>query len=234
MDKTHFDVIVVGGGPAGMMAAGRAAELGAKVALLEKNDSLGKKLLITGGGRCNITNAEFDVRKLVAKYGVKGKALHGAFARFGVEDTLDFFHGKNLPTKVEAENRAFPKSNKALDVWKVMVQYLKDTGVTVISDSPVKKVLFAAGADGGITGIKTKKQTYTAKNYIIATGGKSRPETGSTGEGMEWMKELGHSVEESDPALVPVTLKDDWVKRLSGVSFQNAKLTVFQDGKKQE
>ncbi len=232
MNKFDFDVIVVGGGPAGMMAAGHAAELGAKVALLEKNDKLGKKLLITGGGRCNITNAEFDVKKLVAKYGVKGKALYGAFARFGVEDTFSFFNGKGLPTKVEAEKRAFPESNKAEDVWKVMVQYLKDTRVTIISDSPVKKVLF--NGDGEVVGIKTKKQAYTAKNYVIATGGKSRPETGSTGEGMEWMKELGHAVEESDPALVPVTLKDDWVKKLSGVSFKDAKLTVFQDGKKQE
>ncbi|HEX3095777.1 MAG TPA: NAD(P)/FAD-dependent oxidoreductase [Patescibacteria group bacterium] len=231
--KTDFDVIVVGGGPAGMMAAGHAAELGAKVALIEKNDKLGKKLLITGGGRCNITNAEFDVKKLVAKYGIKGKALYGSFARFGVEDTFSFFNGKNLPTKVEAEQRAFPESNKALDVWQVMVKYLKDTHVTVISDSPVKKVLFNKES-GEVMGIKTKNQTYTAKNYVIATGGKSRPETGSTGEGMEWMKDLGHSVEESDPALVPVKLNDNWVKKLSGTSFKDAKLTVFQDGKKQE
>lgn len=235
MNKTDFDVIVVGGGPAGMMAAGRAAELGAKVALIEKNNLLGKKLLITGGGRCNITNAEFDVKKLVAKYGVKGKSLYGSFARFGVEDTLDFFNSRNLPTKVEAENRAFPQSNKAQDVWDVMVQYIKTNKVTVISDSPVKKILFE-NINGSLTiaGVKTKKQVYTAQNYVIATGGKSRPETGSTGEGMEWMKTLGHSVEESDPALVPITLHDDWVKKLSGVSFKNAKLTVFQDGKKQE
>lgn len=245
-DGTHYDVIVVGGGPAGMMAAGRAAELGARVALIEKNDKLGKKLLITGGGRCNITNAEFDVHKMVAKYGKKGKALFGSFSRFGVEDTISFFEARGLGIKVEAEQRAFPKSNKAQDVWKTLVEYLKSTGVDVISNSPVKKVLFEkAGADddvfGKITGIVTstvgKKKvqtTYTATNYIIATGGRSRPETGSTGEGFEWMISLGHSVEETDAALVPVKIKEDWVKKLSGLSFANAKLTVIQEGTKQD
>ncbi len=242
----HYDVIVVGGGPAGMMAAGRAAELGARVALIEKNDKLGKKLLITGGGRCNITNAEFDVHKMVAKYGKKGKALFGSFSRFGVEDTIEFFEARGLSIKVEAEQRAFPKSNKAQDVWKTLVEYLKSTGVDVISNSPVKKVLFEeSGANddvfGKITGIVTstvgKKKvqtTYTASNYVIATGGRSRPETGSTGEGFEWMTSLGHSVEETDAALVPVKIKEDWVKKLSGLSFANAKLTVIQEGTKQD
>jgi predicted Rossmann fold flavoprotein len=228
-----YDVIVVGGGPAGMMAAGRAAELGAKVALLEKNEKLGKKLLITGGGRCNITNAEFDVRKMVGKYGTKGKALFGSFSRFGVEDTLEFFNTRGLKIKVEAEKRAFPESNKAADVWKVMMAYLKSgkSSVDIISNSSVTKVLYD---DHHVTGIVTKDKTYVAKNYVIATGGKSRPETGSTGEGFKWMAELGHNVEESDPALVPVKIQEDWVKKLSGLSFTNAKLTIFQDGKKQE
>lgn len=254
---TTFDVIVVGGGPAGMMAAGRAAELGARVALLEKNDKLGKKLLITGGGRCNITNAELDVRKMVANYGPKGKALFGSFSRFGVEDTLQFFNERGLATKVEVEKRAFPESNKALDVWKVMVEYLKPRNspestrpdsklkkknfVEVISDSPVKKVLFGQDSSekNRITGIVAKSRTdgeitYTAKNYIIATGGKSRPETGSTGDGFEWMKQLGHSVEESDPALVPVKITEQWVKNLSGLSFADVKLTILQDNTKQD
>lgn len=230
-----YDVVVVGGGPAGMIAAGRAAELGAKVVLLEKNPKLGKKLLITGGGRCNITNAEFDVKKMVAKYGRKGKALFGSFARFGVEDTLNFFNERGLPTKVEAEKRAFPVSNKAEDVWKTLVNYLKQGKVEVLNNSPV--VGIEVGDEGGnkvISGIKLKnKIIITAQKYIIATGGKSRPETGSTGEGFDWMRAIGHSVEESDLALVPVKIKDDWVKQLSGVSFSNAKLTVFQDGNKQ-
>lgn len=226
-----YDVIVIGGGPAGMMAAGRAAELGAKVLLLEKNPKLGKKLLITGGGRCNITNAELDVRKMVAKYGPKGKALFGSFSRFGVAESLAFFNEWGLPTKVEAEQRAFPQSNKAEDVWKTLVAYLKSGKVTIQYDSPVSEIL----ADGKvITGIRVKKNVITSKNYIVATGGKSRPETGSTGEGFVWMKDINHTVTEPNAALVPITTKEQWQKELSGLSFQNAKLTLLQDGKKVE
>jgi predicted Rossmann fold flavoprotein len=226
-----YDVAVIGGGPAGMMAAGRAAELGARVVLLEKNAKLGKKLLITGGGRCNITNAELDVKKMVAKYGRKGKALFGAFARFGVEDTLHFFEQRKLPIKIEAEKRAFPVSQKAEDVWKVMVDYLKQGRVDVVYNAAVTGL---ASELGKITAVKLSKGEIRAKNYIVATGGKSRPETGSTGEGFLWMQSLGHTVEESDPALVPIKIKENWVKKLSGVSFSRAKLTVFQDKKKQD
>lgn len=234
--QTEYDVAVIGGGPAGMMAAGRAAELGARVILLEKNDSLGKKLLITGGGRCNITNAELDVKKLVAKYGSKGKALFGSFSRFGIEDTMRFFDEHDLPLKVEAEKRAFPVSDKAQDVWKTMVEYMKKGNVEVVYNASIEGLRSAKESDGGmITGVHTSSRgIIKARNYVLSTGGKSRPETGSTGEGLEWMKILGHSVEESDAALVPIKVKEEWVKKLSGVSFANAKLTAFQDGKKQE
>jgi predicted Rossmann fold flavoprotein len=226
-----YDVAVVGGGAAGMMAAGRAAECGAKVILIEKNPKLGKKLLITGGGRCNITNAELDLKKMVARYGKKGKSLFGSFARFGVEDAMTFFEDKGLPLKVEAEKRAFPVSNKAEDVWKILVAYLKKGNVEIVYDAKVSGIDFK---EGEITGIRIGKNVVTAKKYIVATGGKSRPETGSTGDGYAWMKKLGHSIEESDAALVPIKIQDEWVKRLSGLSFTNAKLTAFQDGKKQE
>jgi predicted Rossmann fold flavoprotein len=227
----HFDLAVIGGGPAGMMAAGRAAELGAKVVLIEKNSKLGKKLLNTGGGRCNITNAEFDTRKLVAKYGVKGKALFGAFARFGVSDTISFFEERGVPIKVEAEKRAFPTSNKAEDVWKVMQKYLKDGSVEILYSTPVLG-LERVGQE--IKAVKISGRRITARNYVVATGGKSRPETGSTGEGFDWMSEIGHTVEEPDTALVPVKVEEDWFKQLSGLSFKNAKLSVFHDNKKQE
>ncbi len=226
-----YDTIVIGGGPAGMIAAGRAAELGARVLLLEKNAKLGKKLLITGGGRCNITNAELDVRKMVAKYGPKGKALFGSFSRFGVTETLEFFHAHGLPTKVEAEKRAFPQSNKAEDVWKTLVQYLKDGKVAIQYNSPVSGI---QTNDGKVTGIRVGNKILTAKNYIIATGGKSRPETGSTGEGFAWMRNIGHKVEEQEAVLVPVTTQEKWQKDLSGLSFTSAKLTILQDGKKLE
>ncbi len=229
--KYAYDVAVVGGGAAGMMAAGRAATLGAKVILIEKNSKLGKKLLITGGGRCNITNAEFDVKKMVAKYGPKGKALFGSFARFGVEDALQFFNERGLPTKVEAENRAFPQSNKAEDVWKVLVNYNIEGKVEILYDSAVTGI---RKEEDKITGVVIGKKIITAKNYIISTGGKSRPETGSTGEGFEWMSSIGHSVEQSDPALVPIKIKEDWLKKLSGLSFVNVKLTAFQDSTRQE
>ena len=231
MNNFKYDVAVIGGGPAGMMAAGRAAELGARVLLIEKNPKLGRKLLITGGGRCNITNAEFDVRKMVAKYGRKGKALFGSFTRFGVAETLEFFNSRGLSIKVEEEKRAFPQSNKAEDVWKVMFKYLKDGRVQILYNSPI--VGFQS-EHHKIVAVKLKNDEIVARNFVIATGGKSRPETGSTGEVLGFVADLGHSVEESDMALVPVRIAEAWVKNLSGLSFAAAKLTVFQDGKKQE
>lgn len=226
-----YDVVVIGGGAAGLMAAGRAAECGATVVLLEKNSKLGKKLLITGGGRCNITNAETDVRKMVANYGPKGKALFGSFSRFGVAESLELFNSWGLATKVEAELRAFPKSNKASDVWQILVSYIRKGKVKVLHDSPALGLLHSGDI---ISGVKTKQGTILGKNYVLATGGKSRPETGSTGDGFKWMKTLGHSVEDSDAALVPVTIQEDWPKKLSGLSFTNVKLTIVQDGKKQD
>jgi predicted Rossmann fold flavoprotein len=198
---------------------------------VEKNSKLGKKLLITGGGRCNITNAELNIRKMVEKYGRKGRALFGSFSRFGVAETLEFFHTHKLMTKVEAEKRAFPVSNKAEDVWKTLVEYMKKGQVEVILNNAFTGL---KTENGRIVSAKFKKGEIAANNFIIATGGKSRPETGSTGEGLEFLKAVGHSVEESDAALVPVKIHEQWAKDWSGLSFPAARLTTFQDGKKQE
>ncbi len=227
-----YDVAVIGGGPAGMMAAGRAAELGAKVILIEKNPTLGVKLLITGGGRCNVTNAQFDVRTFLKKYKESDKFLFSAFSQFDVEKALEFFNSKGMPTKVEAENRVFPTSDSAQSVWDVLVEHMKKGEVEVMTNASV--VGFEKD-NGQITAVKLKNgKTITAKKYIVAVGGTSRPETGSTGDGLAWLKELGHKVVASESALVPVTISDEWVRDLSGVTLQDIKLTTFQNNQKQE
>lgn len=230
-DQTVYDVAVIGGGPAGMMAAGRAAELGVKVILIEKNDQLGKKLLITGGGRCNVTNAEFDDRKLLERFKANGKFLFSAFSQFSVKETLDFFNSRGMETKIEAEKRVFPYSENARSVWNVMCAYIKESGVTITSNTPasgfVKKgnEIIAIKIRGG--------KKISAKSFVLATGGKSRPETGSTGDGFLWLKELGHKVTEPDAALVPVAIGDSWVRRMAGVSMSEVKITVLQNNAKQ-
>lgn len=227
-----YDVIVIGGGPAGMMAAGRAAELGARVLLLEKNPTLGKKLLITGGGRSNVTNAEFDPHLFLAKFKDAAKFLHSPLSQFGVQDSLDFFVSHGMPTKIEAEKRVFPVSDSAQSVWDVLVRYMQAGKVTVLADREVSGLTVA---NGSISGVQLKNgESFEASTYILATGGKSRPETGSTGEGFRWLRKIGHSVSEPKPSLVPLRVRETWAHRLSGLSFSDAKLSVFRDGKKQE
>ncbi len=212
-----------------MMAAGRAAELGATVVLFEKNAGLGKKLLITGGGRCNILNAEFDAHKLVDRYGHKGKSLYSAFSQFDAQATWDFFESRGLKLKIEAEKRAFPASDKAEEVHRTMLTYLQKGNVEVRSGCAVQGFEIQ---NGKITAVLTPTGPVTAKNFILATGGKSHPETGSTGDGFRWTKEMGHVVEDSDPALVPIALKDSWLPEVSGISEKAVKLTIVQNGKR--
>jgi predicted Rossmann fold flavoprotein len=216
MNDTTYDVIVIGGGPAGMMSAGRAGELGARVILLEKNDSLGKKLLITGGGRCNVTNAEFDNRKLLERFKDDGKFLFSPFSKWSVKETLDFFHKRKMETKVENENRVFPLSNKAQSVWEVMVNYVKENNVEVMANSPVAEILIE---NTKVTGVKLKNgKVIKGKSIIVATGGTSHPETGSTGDAFGWLKKIGHTIIEPTPSLVPLATKDKWTHDLAGVS----------------
>ncbi len=231
-----WDVIVVGGGPAGMMAAGRAAEKARNagrpisILLLEKNDSLGKKLLITGGGRCNVTNAELDTRTLLSKFKESEQFLFSAFSQYGVKETLDFFHSHNMPTKVEAAGRVFPKSDTAQSVWNVLVDYMKNSAVTVISNSPVSGFTTKGK---NISSVKAGSKEYFGKSFILATGGKSRPETGSTGDGFTWLRGLGHTVVEPEASLVPVALKNPWVSKLAGITLPEVKITVLQNNEKQ-
>ncbi len=228
-----YDVIVIGGGASGMMAAGRAAELGAHVLVLEKNSRLGEKLLITGGGRSNITNQEYDNRKLLTKFKDKSKFLFSPFAQFSVKETLDFFHKHGMETKIEAEGRMFPKSEKAETVWQTLVEYLKEGGVKVRSNAEVTGF---ATSNGKITGVKLKggqkeNEVLSAHSYILATGGSSRPETGSTGDGFKWLTKLGHTVAIPKPALVPIKTKESWAHKLSGLAFKDVRVSIHQNGK---
>ena len=226
-----WDVVVIGGGPAGMMAAGRAAELGRSVLLLEKNPTLGKKLLITGGGRCNVTNNKPEVRAMLAKYKGSHKFLFSAFSQFGVEDTIEFFNKRGMATKEEAEGRIFPVSNKAQSVWDVLVGYMKEGGVQIQTNSAVTGL--SSELNNFCIHLKNKEEVI-AKSCIIATGGTARPETGSTGEGFGWLKKIGHTIVENNYALVPVALKDAWAKKIGGVTLKDIKLTTWQNGQKQD
>lgn len=224
-----YDVLVIGGGASGMFAAGRAAELGKKVLLLEANKRLGEKLRISGGGRCNITNAEPDEKKLLARYGKAEQFLYSAFAQFGVADTFRFFEERDLPLKVEANNRAFPESDSAPDVVRTLENYLKEGRVTVRTGSAVESI---EAKDGQIAKVIAGGKSYEARSYILATGGLSHPETGSTGDGFAWLRALGHTIKEPTPTIVPLKTREKWVSRLSGVSVPEARLTFYTNGTK--
>lgn len=227
-----WDVVVIGGGPAGMMAAGRAAERGRSVLLLEKNTAPGKKLLITGGGRCNVTNNKPEIRAMASKYKGSDQFLFSALSQFGVKEALEFFNKRGMATKEENEGRIFPVSDKAQSVWDVLTKYMKEGGVEVKTYAPAASLVISV--DQNIVVRLKDKTDIKAKSCIVATGGTSRPDTGSTGEGFSWLKKLGHKIIVNDAALVPVALKDAWAKKLGGVSLKDIKLTTFQGGQKQD
>jgi len=228
-NEIHYDLIVVGGGASGLIAAGRAAERGKRVLLLEKNKKVGEKLKISGGGRCNITNAEFDIRELLPVYGNAEQFLYSLFSQFGVKDTFSFFESRGLPLVVQARKRVFPNTEKAIDVLNVLQKYIHDGRVTIKTMSPVTRIY---GSKDEITGVFSNKDIYRATNYIFSTGGVSYPETGSTGDGFKWLKKLGHKVIKSTPTIVPLRVKEDWSKKLTGVSLSFMKITFFAEGKK--
>jgi predicted Rossmann fold flavoprotein len=226
-----WDVLVVGGGAAGMMAAGIAGKYGAKVLLLEKNQQLGKKLLISGGGRCNVTNAEFDTRVLLSKYKSSDKFLASSFAQWAAIETIEFFNGHNMPTIVEDLKRAFPASQKAQSVWDVLYREMNAHGVEVRSDSPAVSIKHAEGV---VTGVMLADGTCVqAHSYIIATGGMSHPETGSTGDGFRMLGEIGHTINPANASLVPVAVREPWIQELAGISMQDIKISLFQFDKKE-
>ena len=229
-----YDAVIIGGGASGMMAAVTALGHGKKVLIIDKNKSLGAKLSITGGGRCNITNAEYDERILLKNYGKSEPFLYSAFAKFGVKDTFAFFESRGLPLVVQARKRAFPHTEKATDVTAVLqreIDKYKSSGqVTIKTNTSATKIVTK---DGIISAVKTMAGEFYGHNFILASGGMSHPETGSTGDGFRFMKELGHTVKDPTPSIVPLAVADEWVKSLAGVSLSFMKITFFLEDKKQ-
>lgn len=218
-------VVVVGAGAGGMMAAGRAAEMGAEVLLLEKTDGPGKKILISGKSRCNLTNAR-DLKDFLSMYGPKGRFLHGVFHRFFREELLSFLSLYGVETKLERGGRIFPLSDDAADIVKAFGRYHEAHGVELRTSASVKGI---AVRDGRVEGVITQQGLLPAAAVILATGGATWPATGSSGDGYRMAAAVGHTVTKLRPALVPlVVLEVDRAKSMQGVSLRNVRLTAFR------
>ena len=222
-------IVVIGGGPAGMMAAMKAAENGAEVTLLEKMSRLGRKMLITGKGRCNITNAS-EIPEIIKNIPGNGKFLHSCIKAYDNEDVQLFFNDNGVPTKVERGMRVFPVSDKAADPVDALILKLQELGVRIITDTRVTAI---KAEDNKITGVKAADGTiYPAGAVILATGGASYPGTGSSGDGYKLSEVLGHTIIKPLPALVPLETEEEWVKEAQGLSLRNVEVILWADGEK--
>lgn len=229
MVQATYDVIVVGAGASGMMAAGRAAMRGKRVLVIEKNARPGVKLSITGGGRCNVTNAEEDEQVLLAHYGAAKDFLHSPFSQFGVNNTFEFFQSHGLGLVTQGRKRVFPVTERAEDVVRVLETFCREGNVAIRTGVAVERINVL---DGRISGVVVAGEVLTAHAYVLATGGLSHPETGSTGDGFAWLGMLGHGVQEPTPTIVPLAVEDEWVKKLAGVTLSAVRVSVLLDGKR--
>jgi len=218
-------LVVIGGGAAGMMAAGTAANRGIETILIEKNSRLGKKVLITGKGRCNITNAT-SVKGLLDNVLVNPNFLYSAFYSFPSEQLIYFLNRLGLKTKIERGNRVFPVSDKAEDVVNTLKKYLKENDVKIIKE----KVLKILTKNKVVSGLKLSNgRVIKCDRVILSTGGVSYPSTGSSGDGFEMAKKLGHKIKKLKPSLVPLEIKEDWINKLIGLSLRNIKIRLFKN-----
>ena len=222
----RFDVIIIGGGASGSMAGITSARLGKKVAILEKNGFIGKKLNITGKGRCNVTN-NCDIQQLMQNIPRNPKFLYSAFSMLSPKDVMDFFESINVPLKTERGNRVFPISDKATDVSRALEKELKRLGVKILEENVTELLV----QDGVCTGVKTNKNTYLADSVLIATGGKSYTGTGSTGDGYKFAQEVGHTVTKLVPSLVPIVAEEKYCSDMMGLSLKNVRLNLMDNDK---
>ncbi|HSU79748.1 MAG TPA: NAD(P)/FAD-dependent oxidoreductase [Candidatus Angelobacter sp.] len=221
-----YDVIVIGGGPSGLMATVAAASSGAKVLLLDKGEKLGRKLAISGGGRCNVTN-RMPVPELIKHIPGNGKFLHSVFNTFNNEDIIKFFQGLGISLKEEDFGRMFPVSNRAQDVVNALLDKIKSLHVEIKKNAPVEAINYE---DGHVAEVLVKSgERYKAKSVIIAVGGKSVPQTGSTGDGYKWAKRAGHTITELYPTEVPLTSNESFIKNkvLQGLSLYDVAVSVL-------
>ena len=222
-------VLVVGAGAAGLIAAGTAAEHGAGVTLLEKNQRVGRKIMITGKGRCNLTN-NCDVQTFINNVPVNGRFLYSAINRFTPSDTMNFFEGLGLELKTERGNRVFPMSDRAVDVVDALRDYVSDSGVKIVSDAAQALII----ENGEVIGVKCENRSYYADSVIICCGGKSYPLTGSTGDGYILAKQAGHTVTELKPSLVPLESSDPECKSMQGLALKNVSLKIIDKNSNKE
>jgi predicted Rossmann fold flavoprotein len=227
--KDFFDVAVIGGGPAGLMAASVAAQSGAKVVVIERNEVLGKKLLLTGGTRCNVTNLLMTKERLVDLFGPNGKFLYSALSAFGVAETIQYFKENGLAIKEEAKGCVFTARDNAQEVVKFLDTILYKQKATVFFNCSVKEIIVNQENDFSIKSNLAEIQT---RKVIIATGGLSFPSTGSTGDGLAWAKSFGHTIIAPRPALAPVTVAENWIESLQGLSFPDASIAIWSQQKK--
>lgn len=224
-------ILIVGAGPAGMMAAVKAAETGGTVVLLEKMERVGKKMMITGKGRCNMTNAA-PVPDIIKNIPGNGVFLNSALRFFDNEDVKAFFEDAGVPTVTERGGRVFPASSRASDAVDAMLHRLHSLGVEIRTRAEVRELL---ENDGKISGVRLASgEELFADAVIVATGGASYPRTGSTGDGFRMAAAMGHTVEPPTPALVPLETEEDWPKELSGLSLKNVRVRLFSEGEQKE
>jgi len=224
----NYDFIVIGGGPAGMMAAGRAAERGKKVILLEKNDRLGKKLLMCATGRCNVTNTA-PLQVFIEAYGKGGDFLRTALETFDNEKLRSFLLSHGVETVVENKGRVFPKSQKADSILAALETYMRDFHVTIQSNSHVLRL---KSENNHVRWVETNHGDIFGQNVLIATGGLSYPATGSTGDGYKLAASVGHSICPTYPAIIAFESEETWVKSLQGTPIKNVNISAYQRNKK--